>query len=150
MSNVNTNTQANAQTEQAEKPTFREGSSRALALELFTSMLPKRSELGNTEFRKSVIAGLQEQQNMSLASAAATYNVIKKYAVANDLCEDFGRTPAEPKPAKKAKKAKKATTVNVVRKKDGEVVAEGVTQAEAEELIEKARKAKKAALQIAE
>ena len=147
MSNVNTNTQANAQTEQAEKPTFREGSSRALALELFTSMLPKRAEQGNTEFRKSVIAALQEQQNMSLASAAATYNVIKKYAVANDMCEDFGRTPAEPKPAKKAKKA---TTVNVVRKKDGEVVAEGVTQAEAEELIEKARKAKKAALQIAE
>lgn len=145
MTKQTTNTATEATVTEA-KPVFREGTSRAVALELFTNLLPQRETLGNTEFRKAVIADMMEQQNMTLASAAATYNIIKKYAVANGIVEDFGRTPAAPKPAK-AKKA--PATVNVVRKKDGKVVAEGVTKAEAEELIEKARKAKKATLEIA-
>lgn len=149
MTKQTTNTANTEATATENKPVFREGTSRAVALELFTSMLPKRAELGNTEFRKAVIAEMMETQKMTLASAAATYNIVKKYAVAQELCEDFGRTPAAPKPAK-AKKAAKQKTVNVVRKKDGQVEAEGVTVAEAEELIEKARKGKKAALQIAE
>jgi len=157
MTNQANNTVNTEATATETKPVFRAGTSRAVALELFTAKLPERSTLGNTEFRKAVIADMMEQQKMTLASAAATYNIVKKYAVAEELCEDFGRTPAEPKPAK-AKKAKAEepkeeaapATVNVVRKKDGVAVAEGVTVAEAEELIEKARKGKKAALQIAE
>lgn len=145
MANTNTQAQANAQTEQAEKPVFREGTSRAFALDLFTRLLPQRTEIGNTAFRDKVLSTMQEEQNMSRASAAATYNIVKKYAVEQELCEDFGRTPAQPKP----KKAKKAKTVNVVRKKDGNVVAKNVTEAEAKDMIEKARKGKKAALAIA-
>ncbi|MAI07982.1 MAG: hypothetical protein CMF61_03395 [Magnetococcales bacterium] len=154
MTNATTNNTATEATATEAKPVFRAGTSRAVALDLFTAKLPQRAELGNTEFRKAVIADMMEQQNMTLASAAATYNIIKKYAVANEIVDDFGRTPAEPKPAKTAKKASKQEAkqeeakVNVARKKDGEVVAEGVTEAEANALIEKARKGKKAALQI--
>ncbi len=151
MTNATTNNTATEATTTEAKPVFRAGTSRAVALDLFTAKLPQRAELGNTEFRKAVIADMMEQQNMTLASAAATYNIIKKFAVANEMVEDFGRTPAEPKPAKKAPKQEakqEEAKVNVARKKDGEVVAEGVTEAEANELIEKARKGKKAALQI--
>jgi biotin carboxyl carrier protein len=136
------------------KPVFRLSTSRAFALKLFTSMLAKRAELGNTEFRNTVLSTMQEELNMTRASAAATYNIVKKYAVANKMCEDFGRTPAEPKAAKapKAPKAAKApvvTTVNVARVKDGAFVAENVTVAEAEAIIAKATKQKKAKLVIA-
>jgi hypothetical protein len=149
---TNTNTATEATVEQ---PVFRPGTSRATALDIFTQMLPQRAELGNTEFRKGVIAKMMEEQGMTLASAAATYNIIKKYAVNNQIVDDFGRTPAEPKPAKAAKKAPKqeakpeVKTVNVARAKDGKVVAEGVTEAEAQELIAKAVKQKKAKLVIA-
>jgi hypothetical protein len=137
------------------KPVFRLNSSRSFALQLFTSKLPTRATLGNTEFRNTVLSTMQEEMNMTRASAAATYNIVKKYAVANELCEDFGRTPAEPKAAKapKAPKAPKAepvvVTVNVARAKDGVFVAENVTQAEAEAIIAKATKQKKAKLVIA-
>lgn len=150
---TNTNTATEATVEQ---PVFRLGTSRATALDIFTEMLPQRETLGNTEFRKGVIAKMMEDQNMTLASAAATYNIIKKYAVSNKIVDDFGRTPAEPKPAKNAaKKAPKqepkqeVETVNVARAKDGEVVAKDVTEAEAQELIAKAVKQKKAKLVIA-
>lgn len=148
------NTTANTNTAVEAKPVFRLNTSRAFALDLFTAKLPKRAELGNTEFRNTVLTTMQEEMNMTRASAAATYNIVKKYAVAEGLCEDFGRTPAEPKPAKepKAKKPKQAAkveTVNVARAKDGKFVAEGVTVAEAEELIAKATKQKKAKLVIA-
>jgi len=146
--NTNTNTTSEAT---IEKPVFRLNTSRALALALFTSMLPQREALGNTEFRKGVIAELMEQQKMTLASAAATYNIVKKYAVETGVVEEFGRTPAAPNAPKapKAKKAKAPALVNVVRNKDGVAVAEGVTQAEAEEIIAKAVKGKKAKLVIA-
>jgi hypothetical protein len=137
------------------KPVFRLSTSRAFALKLFAAKLPTRAIVGNTEFRNTVLSTMQEELNMTRASAAATYNIVKKYAVANKMCEDFGRTPAEPKAAKapKAPKAPKAepvvTTVNVARAKDGVFVAENVTQAEAEAIIAKATKQKKAKLVIA-
>jgi hypothetical protein len=134
------------------KPVFRLSTSRAFALTLFTDTLSTRAIVGNTEFRNTVLSTMQEKMSMTRASAAATYNIVKKYAVANKMCEDFGRTPAEPKAAK-APKAPKAepvvTTVNVARAKDGVFVAENVTQAEAEAIIAKATKQKKAKLVIA-
>lgn len=151
MTNTTTVTQ-NTTTAVEAKPVFRLNTSRAFALALFTANLAKRAELGNTEFRNTVLSTMQEEMNMTRASAAATYNIVKKYAVAEGICEDFGRTPAEPKPAKepKAKKPKQAPkTVNVARAKDGKFVAENVTVAEAEELIAKATKQKKAKLVIA-
>jgi len=155
MTNTTTTENTNTAVEVAiEKPVFRLATSRAIALELFVSLLDTREELGNTEFRKSVIAELMEQQSMTLASAAATYNIVKKYAIQTELVEDFGRTPAAPK-AEKAPKAPKAEKVaepklvDVVRNKDGVAVAEGVTVADAEELIAKAFKGKKAKLVIA-
>jgi hypothetical protein len=149
MTTTNTITTTNTAVEVAiEKPVFRLATSRALALELFVSLLDSREDLGNTEFRKSVIAELIEQQNMTLASAAATYNIVKKYAVETKLVEEFGRTPAAPK-APKAEKVAEPKLVNVVRNKDGVAVAEGVTVAEAEDIIAKAFKGKKAKLVIA-
>jgi len=148
--NTNTNTAVEVAIEK--KPVFRLATSRALALELFVSLLDTREELGNTEFRKSVIGELMEQQKfMTLASAAATYNIVKKYAVETELVEEFGRTPAAPKAPKapKAEKVSEPKLVNVVRNKDGVAVAEGVTVAEAEDIIAKAFKGKKAKLVIA-
>ena len=152
MTNTTTATNTNTTVEATvEKPVFRLNTSRAQALELFLSFLPQREELGNTAFRKAVVEGLMEAQNTTLASSAATYNIVKKYAISEGLCEDFGRTPAAPKAPKasKPKQAAKVETVNVARAKDGELVAEGVTVAEAEELIAKATKQKKAKLVIA-
>jgi biotin carboxyl carrier protein len=143
-----------ATVETVSKPVFRLSTSRAFALKLFAAKLPTRATVGNTEFRNTVLSTMQEELNMTRASAAATYNIVKKYAVANKMCENFGRTPAETKAAKapKAPKAAKApvvTTVNVARVKDGAFVAENVTVAEAEAIIAKATKQKKAKLVIA-
>lgn len=152
MSNTTSKTQSNEA--QATAVNFRNDSRRAFAFNLFTSLLPQRAELGNTEFRKQVLVGMEKEFNMTRASASATYNVVKKLAVEQELCEDFGRTPAAPKPAKEPKARKTgskaaAKTVNVVRAKDQKVVAEGISIAEAQELVAKAAKQKKAKLEIA-
>lgn len=161
----NVNTEA---TTNAAEVKFREDTRRQRAYDLFVSTLSTRTEVGNTAFRRSITDRLQEEFNMTIASAAATYNIVKKLAVEQGLCENFGRTPAAPKPAKepKAKKERKtgkapvdaaaqaaadaATegTVRVVRAKDNAVVAEGITIAEAQAMVEQAVKQKKAKLEV--
>lgn len=146
--------------------TFRNDTRRLRAYTLFTTGLPNRAALGNTAFRASIINALREEFKMTLASAAATYNVVKKLAVEQKLTEDFGRTPAAPKEPKAAKAPKEpkaakpsakavaaaeaATegTVKVVRAKDGQEVAAGITLAEAQKMVDAAVKQKKAKLEI--
>lgn len=123
--------------------TFRNETRRAYAFALFASLLPQRATIGNTALRQQVINGVAKQFNMTVASAAATYNMVKKEAVAQGLCEDFGRDGSKSTPTVSLK------TVKLVRAKDKAVVAEGITVAEAEELIAKAVKQKKAKLEIA-
>ena len=64
MTNQANNTVNTEATATETKPVFRAGTSRAVALELFTAKLPERSTLGNTEFRKAVIADMMEQQKI--------------------------------------------------------------------------------------
>ena len=120
--------------------TFRNETKRAFAFDLFVSLLPQRTAIGNTAFRKQVLVGLEDKFNMTRASAAATYNAVKKAAVAQGLCEEFGRAASTPKVTLR---------VNVVRAKDKQVVAEDVTVAEAQELVAKAIRQKKAKLELA-
>lgn len=131
----------------------------------FRELLPQRAQLGNTEFRRAVMNSLIENFGCSLASAATHYNhsfkVVKTENAA--LVEGLGRAD-DKKGGRKKKQAVAAPTQavpmllltytpavvlhSVVKAKDGTVVAENLTLADAEALVAKAAAAKKAKLQI--
>jgi hypothetical protein len=125
----------------------------------FREMLPQRTELGNTGFRKSVMAYLCEEFGISIASASTAYNEAFKYVkgINPELVEGLGR-PEDKKGGRKAKVEGSAVTefvdaetvaqtvFNVVKKSDNSVVAEGLSFEAARELVQKAAAQKKAKL----
>jgi hypothetical protein len=137
---------------------------RAATIAAFIATLPQRAELGNTGFRKTVMSKIMTDHGITLASAATHYNHALKLQreTAPETVLDLGR-PEDKKGGRKPKVV--ATTdavaaetpaapvvqlVNVVKVKDGSVVAVGLTVEAANELIEKAAAAKKSKLAIAE
>lgn len=112
----------------------------------FARTLPQLAELGNTEFRREVMAQTILAFNISEASAATHYNHALKLArAANpDAVAGLGR------PEDKKGGRKPVHTVDVIKVKTGEVVAAGVSKAKAELLIARAANAKKAKLAIKE
>lgn len=142
----------------------------------FAELLPKRAELGNTEFRRAVMNYLIEEFGITLASASTHYNhsFIQCKAANPEAVVGLGR-PEDKKGGRKAKVKTEATVATVanpllanntmllltyspaavvtlytVKKKANDaVVAENLTQEDAEALVQKAKVAKKAALYIA-
>ena len=99
--------------------------------EKFAELLPQRAELGNTAFRKAVMAAAVAQFSISVASAATHYNHTLKTVRAADptLVEGLGR------PEDKKGGRKPVHTVDVIKVKSGELVVAGISRAKAEELI---------------
>ena len=110
----------------------------------FVALLPQRKELGNTEFRKSVMADVVIEFGITTASAATHYNHSLKMQRAADpkSVEDLGR-PESKKGGRHA-----IHTVDVIKVKTGEVIASGISKAKADELIIQAATKKKARLAI--
>jgi hypothetical protein len=79
---------------------------RAYADRKFIELLPQRGELGNTLFRKTVIADIMEQFGTTLASAATHYNHAFKEArkTVPQMIEGLGR-PEDKKGGRKKKVA---------------------------------------------
>ena len=117
---------------------------REAAVAKFAEYLPKRAEIGNTAFRKSVMSDLMSMFDISLASAATHYNHALKDARTRmpEQVKDLGR--AEDKKGGR----KPIHTVDVVKCKTGEVVASGLSRAAAQALVDAAAAKKKAKLEI--
>jgi hypothetical protein len=135
----------------------------------FMEMLPQRAELGNTRFRKEILAWLELEFDCTRAAAATHYNFAFKQCKAAhpELVVGLGRPEGKNNGGRKKKSAVEGaeTTTedggvvaevietapavklfNVYKKKDNSLVLLGVTEAEADAAIEKAAKTKKAAL----
>ena len=119
---------------------------REFAIAKFNELVPQLKELGNTKFRKAVMAAIMEKCDVSLASAATHYNHALKNAKANAPAsvEGLGR------PEDKKGGRKPIHLVNVIKVKTGEMVAEGISRAQAAELVRQAEAKKKAKLEIQE
>lgn len=120
----------------------------------FAELLPQRAELGNTGFRKAVMAYIMEEFDISIASAATHYNhSFKKCKAENpELVKGLGR-PEDKKGGRKPKQAAVVDAESIVpetfslcKSKTGEVVAEGLTLEQAKEAVAKAAAQKKAKL----
>jgi len=127
----------------------------------FLELLPQRETLGNTEFRRAVMASIMEDFGCSLASAATHYNhSFKTVKTANpELVEGLGR-PEDKKGGRKKKVVQASEEVAaeldpmpeeqvlfaVKKKSDGSTVVEGLSMEDARELCNRAKAAKKAAL----
>lgn len=135
----------------------------------FRELLPQRAEIGNTAFRKAVMAFIMEEYGITLASAATHYNhSFQQVKLANpELVEGLGR-PEDKKGGRKKKIAavlavdaeeaeappvdeldpmpEEQTVFSVLRKSDNVVIAEGLTFEAARDRVEKAKAAKKSAL----
>ena len=123
----------------------------------FNELLPTRvnTREGNIAFRKSVMADVMEAFGIGVASASTHYNyAFQQVKKSNpELVEGLGR--AEDKKGGRKPKTQiepvapvAETFCTVARKKDGAVVATGLTREAADELVAKAQKQKKAALQV--
>jgi len=136
---------------------------RAFTNARFVALLPQRAELGNKGFRRAVIDAAVAAFAISIASAATHYNHAFKTQKALDPNSVDGLGRAEDKKGGRKPKAVvveaapvavvapvAVETVSVIRVKTGEVIATGMTKADAEALVAKAAAAKKAKLAIAE
>ncbi len=124
---------------------------------------PYTGPKANTVFRKAVMSHLMENFTISLASAATHYNEAFKLVkeATPELVSGLGRTDdkkggRKPKAKTEAPAAAapvvetpKVVLYTVKKKKDGSVVAADLTQEAAEELVAKAKAAKKSALEAA-
>lgn len=112
----------------------------------FARTLPQLGELGNTEFRREVMAQTIMAFGITEASAATHYNHALKQARAAipESVAGLGR------PEDKKGGRKPVHMVDVIKVKTGEVVAAGVSKAKADLMIAKAAEAKKAKLAIKE
>lgn len=97
----------------------------------FAELLPQRTEMGNTAFRKAVMMAAVAEYGISVASAATHYNHSLKTVRELDptLVDGLGR----PEGKKGGRPVIHAVTV--VKVKTGEVVIDGISRAKAEELI---------------
>lgn len=131
----------------------------------FKELLPQRATIGNKRFRAEVIGYAMEEFGISLASAATAYN--NAFIAAREIAKTdeamalalLGLGRAEDKKGGRKPKVKAVadvndagetapvqTVFNVLTKKDGTVVAEGVSFEAAQEMVAKAKAAKKSAL----
>jgi len=69
----------------------RENSKMGKAYNIFVENVGRLEELGEKEFRKTVI-GMIQKLGVKPNSAATMYQIAKKEAVANGVVKDFGRT----------------------------------------------------------
>ena len=133
---------------------------------------PYTGAKANTMFRKNVMGYLMDEFKISLASAATHYNEAFKLVkeATPELVSGLGR-PEDKKGGRKPKAAAEATPAavaaedgaetpaapaapvvvlyTVTKKKDGSVVAADLTEEQANELVAKAKAAKKGALEAA-
>lgn len=142
----------------------------------FRELLAQREAMGNKAFRKHILYWAVEQYGVSIASAATAYNnafkdakkeipeqVVglgrpegknnggRKKKVVVEAAPAADGTPAEltgkeVEGAAEPEQAPEQTVFTVKRKKDGSVVAEGLSFEEATALVNKAAEAKKAKL----
>lgn len=118
---------------------------REFAISAFASTLSQRAELGNVEFRRSVMAQTCAAfEGLSIASAATHYNHALKLAKVETPESVLGLGRAEDKKGGR----KPLHTVDVIKVKDGSVVATGLSTAKAEAMIAAASAARKAKLAI--
>jgi 23S rRNA G2445 N2-methylase RlmL len=126
----------------------------------FVELLPRRAELGNTRFRAEVIAFAMEDYSITLASAATHYNhafkEAKKVPELAATLEGLGRAE-DKKGGRKPKVRPSVPTVevevdaektefSVFVKSTGAIVAEALRFEEAQTLICRAARQKKAKL----
>ena len=118
----------------------------------FNELLPQREALGNTEFRRAVMQFAMEEFGINIGAAATHYNhafkVVK--AATPELVADLGR-PEDKKGGRKPKakpvpstevavfEAPEQTEFTVCKKKDGEVVATGLSFEEAKKIVDSGR-----------
>lgn len=133
----------------------------------FAESLATRAEVGNTVFRKNIIAYLMDEFGITLASAATHYNhSFQECKKTNpELVVGLGRPEGKNNGGRKPKvvaapveapavddandagETGEVQTVFTVKKKaDGTVVAEGLNFEDATALVAKAKAAKKATL----
>jgi hypothetical protein len=99
----------------------------------FTNMLKHRAKLGNTEFRRAVMNAAIEEFGITIASAATHYNYALKLAKQEtlDQVEGLGRDPSKnnggPKPL---------YPVSVIKSRSREIVAEGLSRAKAQQMVD--------------
>lgn len=119
---------------------------REFAVSTFNSTLPQRAELGNTKFRAEVMNLIIMAFGVSVSSASTHYNFAKTEAEKNtpDLVKGLGR--ADDKKGGR----KPIHVVDVVKVRNGDVVATGLSRAAAEKLIQAAVDSGKAKLKIKE
>lgn len=117
---------------------------RAYSNAKFAELLPTRAEVGNTKFRAAVMQAIVAEHGCSVASAATHYNFSFKEMKANspELVKGLGR--AEDKKGGR----KVSHPVDVIKVKDGSIVATGLSKAAAEALVAKAEQSRKAKLAI--
>ena len=99
--------------------------------EKFASLLPQRTEMGNTAFRKAVMQDAMTTFGISLASAATHYNHTLKFIKETDptLVEGLGR------PDDKKGGRRPIHTVQVIKVKTGEPVGERMSTEKAKKLV---------------
>lgn len=138
----------------------------------FAELVPKLAELTSKGFRKTVLEWTVKEYGVSWPSACTHYNFAKTTFTAASAenakaVTGLGRAPdknnggrkkgstvakKDTAPAQTGEKAPEeqldpnAAVWCVKRKKDGEIVANGLTEAAADKLIEAAKAAKKSAL----
>jgi hypothetical protein len=119
---------------------------REFAVSTFNSTLPQRAELGDTKFRAEVMNLIIMTFGVSVSSASTHYNFAKTEAEKNtpELVKGLGRA------ADKKGGRKPIHVVDVVKVRNGEVVATGLSRAAAEKLIQAAVDGGKAKLKIKE
>lgn len=113
----------------------------------FNNTLPQLATMGNTAFRKEVMFYAMEEYGTTLAAAATHYNHAKIEAAKVPELAAFmvGLGRAEDKKGGRKPKAKvvaeaevvevQQTEFNVCKKKDGEVVATGLSFEDAKALV---------------
>lgn len=106
---------------------------RAFVNATFTNMLRQRNKLGNTEFRRSVMQAAIEEFGITTASAATHYNYALQTARLEtpEKVEGLGREPGTNNGGRKP-----IYTVNVVKARSREIVAEGLSRAAAQRMID--------------
>lgn len=138
----------------------------------FLGLVPRLAELGNRQFRRSVLDSIKEAFDLSELQAATHYNHAFKEARKThaEFLTGLGR-PEDKKGGRKRKSESVAgdtepqpiavdteevagdtepqpSLFTVIRVKDGHVVAQDLNRAEAEQMVERAARQKKARLQV--
>jgi len=121
----------------------------------FIELLPQREAMGNTLFRKTVIAWTMEQFGVTLAAAATHYNhaFIEARKVTPPLPLDGLGRPEDKKGGRKRKAVEVAgdfvdaefvapATFAVYKKADNELLAGGLSFEDAQAMVSKGRNTK--------